>query len=109
MHDALLKRHLGFLRDDMLEHNLRRIIEPYSCVDLTFVAKQISMELDRVEAKLAEMILDKKLSGTLDQGRGTLIVFEEPAADDAYTSGLEAVSKMNGVVDQLMKRAEGLR
>lgn len=42
------------------------MIEPYSKVQLSFVAQQVNLPLPFVLEKLSEMILDKKVTGTLD-------------------------------------------
>ena len=69
--DLLVRHHLSFLREQLLESNLIRIVEPYSVVEIDHVAKKIGiMEGGEVERKLSQMILDGKLRGILDQGRG---------------------------------------
>jgi len=107
--DRLVRNHLGSLQDTMLEQNLLRLIEPFSVVEVTHVAELIELPLQRVESKLAEMILDKKLSGTLDQGKGHLVLFDSAPQDKTYTSAVAALSGLNGVVDSLFKRAEELK
>lgn len=76
-----MKSHVERLYNSLLEDNLCKIILPYSEVQIDFIAQQIGLELLVVQAKLSEMILDKKIDGTLDQGRGCLIVFEEIEAN----------------------------
>ncbi|XP_064401733.1 26S proteasome non-ATPase regulatory subunit 11-like [Halichondria panicea] len=103
--DPIVKAHLDSLYDTLLEQNLLRIIEPYSCVEIDHVAKIIELPLDQVEKKLSQMILDKSLNGILDQGRGVLIVFEDTAVDQTYTTSLDTISSMGKVVDGLYSRA----
>ncbi len=61
--DPVVRTHFGTLSDTMLEKELCRLIEPYSFVQLKHVAERIGLPLDRVEKKLAQMILDQKFSG----------------------------------------------
>ena len=57
------------------------------------MAKKIGiMEGGEVERKLSQMIMDGKLRGILDQGRGRLIVYEEGEKDMAMEGGLEVIA-----------------
>eukprot|EP01083_Nonionella_stella_P012152 34495_1 len=107
--DILIKHHLKFLHQQLLESNLIRIIEPYSCVEITHVANLIEMPLDAVEKKLSQMILDGKLNGILDQGKGQLIVYEEGEKDLAMEKGLQVIANMDNVVSSLFVRSHALR
>merc|ERR1711988_1942909 len=57
--DKIVERHLDTLYQTMLEQNLCRIIEPYSRVQVKFVAEKINLPENQVEKKLSQMILDK--------------------------------------------------
>jgi 26S proteasome regulatory subunit N6 len=107
--DLLIKHHLNFLHEQLLESNLIRIIEPYSCVEITHVANLIEMPLATVEKKLSQMILDEKLNGILDQGKGHLIVYEDSEKDLAMEKGLKVIGNMDEVVSSLFVRSRALR
>lgn len=106
--DVIVRAHLGTLYDNMLEQNLCRIIEPYSRVQVDFVAQSIKLPKPQVEKKLSQMILDKKFHGILDQGEGVLIVFEETVVDKTYEMALETINSMGKVVDTLYQKAKKL-
>ncbi|KAI5859012.1 PCI domain-containing protein [Tricharina praecox] len=99
--DRFIRSHSTDLYDNMLEHNLSRVIEPFSRVEISHVAKLVGLDTQQVETKLSRMILDKKLSGVLDQGEGCLIVFEEQGSDISYDAALKTIKKLSDVVEVL--------
>jgi 26S proteasome regulatory subunit N6 len=65
----------------------------------------IELPIDHVEKKLSQMILDKKFAGTLDQGAGCLIIFEDPKTEEIFPATLETIGNVGKVVDSLYMRS----
>lgn len=103
--DPIVHRHLSSLYSTLMEQNLCRLIEPYSRVEIAHIADMIELPFDHVEKKLSQMILDKKFAGTLDQGAGCLIIFDDPKTDAIYPATLETMSNIGKVVDSLYIRS----
>jgi len=108
LEDPIVLRHLNQLYDNLLESHLIRLIEPFSRIEIPQVAKLIELPVEQVESKLSEMILDQKLNGTLDQGAGVLIVFDETQQDGTFDAALDTIKELNSVVDKLYKKARKL-
>lgn len=48
MEDPVIKRHFNYLYNTLLEDNLKKIIEPYSEVQIDYVAKNIGLPMERI-------------------------------------------------------------
>jgi 26S proteasome regulatory subunit N6 len=99
--DKVVQYHLNNVRTDLLEKNLIKIIKPYSVVEIDFVAKCIGLSYDDVNNKLRQMILDKKINGILDQGKGSLIIYEIDTTNPYLEQSLKTFKNLEKVVEAL--------
>ncbi|KAI6241644.1 putative 26S proteasome regulatory subunit rpn-6.1 [Aphelenchoides fujianensis] len=123
--DPVVRKHFNALSDTMLEKELCRLIEPYSYVQISHVATAIGLSADKVEKKLAQMILDRKFygewrrlqrshsvsarSGSLHQGDGMLIVYDPVPEEHTYDLSVQTIRAMGDVLDVLYNRAQAIR
>merc|ERR1712039_22186 len=104
--DPIIHFHLEGLNETLLEQNILRILEPFSRVEIAHVAELMELPLQRTQTKLSEMILDQKLNGTLDQGVGVLIVFEQEQVRSTYDNALKTIKNTSEVLDTLYGMAK---
>ena len=102
--DPIIKYHITNLHNDLLEKNLIKIIKPYSVVEIEFVAKSIGLNYQDVLNKLRQMILDKKINGILDQGKGSLIIYESDVSNPYLDKSIETFKNLEKVVEALDKK-----
>jgi 26S proteasome regulatory subunit N6 len=99
--DTFVRNHLRNLYDNLLEANLTKVIEPFSRVEIAHIAQLVGLDQNQIEKKLSQMILDKVITGVLDQGAGCLIIYDESERDQGYDAALETIDKLSNVVDVL--------
>ena len=102
--DPVIKFHINNLHTDLLEKNLIKIIKPYSVVEIDFVAKCIGLSYQDVLNKLRQMILDKKINGILDQGKGSLIIYDSDESNPYLDKSIETFKNLEKVVEALDKK-----
>jgi len=102
--DPILRYHIDNLHNELLEKNLIKIIKPYSVVEIEFVAKTIGLSYQDVLNKLRQMILDKKINGILDQGKGSLIIYELDSSNPYLDKSIETFKNLEKVVEALDKK-----
>jgi 26S proteasome regulatory subunit N6 len=103
--DNFMKHHLSNLHEELLEKNLRKIIEPYSMVEIDYITKTVGIDSNEILNKLSQMILDKKINGILDQGRGSLIIYEDSLTNEYLEKSLKVYKSLDSVVDSLFNKA----
>lgn len=104
--DSVISHHVRELNERLIEQNLCRIVEPYSRVEIDHIAKLAKLPIDRVQSKLGDMILDKKLNATLDQGIGVLILFADEEFGSFYDDILETIANTSNCVDSLFEKSK---
>ena len=103
--DQVISTHVTMLYDTMLEQHLCRIIEPFSKVEISHIAELIGLREDVVLQKLSQMILDQHFEGTLDQGSGCLILFDDVNTNQIYDTSMKNIKALSDVVDSLFEKA----
>ena len=106
--DPIIQAHIGDLYDDLLEANLLKIVQSYSCVQIERIAELIELDSSTVEKKLSQMILDDTLSGVLSQGDGVLKLYEKDQRDETFALVLDFIDEMGHVVDSLYQKGSTL-
>lgn len=106
--DNIIAHHLINLQNELLEKNLIKIIQPYSVVEIDFVTKTIGLPYNEILLKLSQMILDKKINGILDQGRGSLILYEETKVNPYLEKTLGTFKNLDKVVEALNKKVRSI-
>ena len=102
--DTVIHYHINNLQNDLLEKNLIKIIKPYSVVEIDFIAKSIGLNYQEVLNKLRQMILDKKINGIIDQGKGSLIIYDEESSNPYLDKSIETFKNLEKVVEALDKK-----
>ncbi|KAK1932881.1 PCI domain containing protein [Babesia divergens] len=106
MMDPVLQQEVHRLYEALLERNILRLLEPYNVVEIDFIASKLSLPQDKVEKKLAEMILDHKLRGTIDQGKANLLIYDEEAKETFYEDVNKTIGHLTRVIDTLYEKAQ---
>jgi len=67
MDDAFIRSYIGELLRSLRTQYLIDLIKPYSRLELSFLAKQLNVEIQEVEDLLIGLILEGKVDGRIDQ------------------------------------------
>ncbi len=106
--DVVIQRHISQIHETLLEQNLLRVIEPFSRVEISHVARLVNLPLRQVESKLSQLILDEKIRGILDQGANVLEIFDEQKSDKTYADAIDTIKRMGSVVHSLYEKVHGI-
>jgi len=105
--DENTQRQLTDMYGQLLESHLLKVIEPYNRVQIKFLADTLRLPADVIEARLSQMILDKKLRGIVDQQHMCLVVFEEAHPVELYDDALKTLDSLDKLVTSLFDKVAG--
>ena len=104
--DLVIKNKLNELKNKLLEQNLLRLLEPFEIVEISHIANLIKLPINTIQNKLSQMILDSKFNGILDQGTGSIKVFQQIPKTTIYDNAIDTIQVLNDAVDQLFDKAK---
>ncbi|KAF1761029.1 hypothetical protein GCK72_009283 [Caenorhabditis remanei] len=107
--DKVVAVHSQNLERNMLEKEISRVIEPYSEIELSYIARVIGMTVPPIEKAIARMILDKKLLGSIDQHGDTVLIYPKAGATKQFTQALSTISKLTKTVDVSYNRTKAIK
>lgn len=70
--EPFLMKYIEPLRRRMREQAVLSAVKPFSKVSMQYLAERLNLSADEVERILVDLILDEKLSGSIDQRQGHL-------------------------------------
>lgn len=98
MDDLFIRSYIGELLRSLRTSYLIDLIKPYTRLELSFLAKQLNVEIAEVEDLLIGLILEGKVDGKIDQvgmrlelDRGQVLEKKRYAALEKWTEALEGV------------------
>ncbi|CAI5444608.1 unnamed protein product [Caenorhabditis angaria] len=103
--DRVVSVHSISLEENMLQKEISRVVEPYSEIELSFVARKIGMTEPPIERAIAKMILDRKLLGCIDQRSGTVIIYPPATSNRPFIRAMTTIKEITKSVDASYQKA----
>ena len=99
--DPFIMKYVEPLLRNIRAQVLLQLVKPYQRITLAFIADGLNITEPEVEAVLVELILDRRLSGRIDQKRGFLEL--QDSKKTATSSKYEAIGKWANALEALSK------
>lgn len=69
--DEVIQFHMNYLRNELMEQNFLKIVEPYNVVEIQFVAEKMDLPVDEVYYENSQLFIDCKEIVADDSGQKT--------------------------------------
>jgi len=99
MEDAFIREHIEDLLRNIRTQVLIKLIKPYTRIQIQFISGELNIESGDVESLLVSCILDKTISGRIDQVSGVLELDKSSEGSARYS----ALDKWNTQLNNLQK------
>ncbi|CAI2348514.1 unnamed protein product [Caenorhabditis sp. 36 PRJEB53466] len=107
--DKVVAVHSQNLERNMLEKEISRVIEPYSEIELSYIARVVGMTVPPIEKAIARMILDRKLSGSIDQHGDIVVIHPKADTTKQFDRSLTSIRELTKTVDVSYARAKHIK
>uniref|UniRef100_A0A8R1HL94 Probable 26S proteasome regulatory subunit rpn-6.2 n=1 Tax=Caenorhabditis japonica TaxID=281687 RepID=A0A8R1HL94_CAEJA len=109
LEDKVVSVHSKNLERNMLEKEISRVVEPYSEIELSYIARVIGMTVAPVEKAIARMILDRKMYGSIHQHGDTVVIHPKADLTKQFTRSLTTIKELTKTVDASYVRAKEIK
>lgn len=103
MDDPFIRNYMEDLLEKIRTQVLLKLVAPYTVVRLEFIAKNLNVSVEDVETLLVSLILDKKVSGKVDQVRQLLLLDHESVNASTYSALDKWADKLGSLHDAMLK------
>lgn len=108
MDDPFIRLYIGDLLRSLRTQYLIDLIKPYTRLELTFLAKQLNVDLEEVEELLIGLILEGKVEGRIDQVAMRLELDKKQALEKKRYTALEKwTDALESVHSAVINKAPG--
>mmetsp|Transcript_23381 Transcript_23381/g.58470 ORF Transcript_23381/g.58470 Transcript_23381/m.58470 type:complete len:442 (+) Transcript_23381:166-1491(+) len=98
--DAFLSPYVEELRHNIRTEVILHLIKPYTDVSLEFISEELEVSVDDVEGLIVGLILDGKITGSLDQVKAKLYLY----TDNMGASHVQSLSRWTKQLEVLHTR-----
>ena len=103
MGDPFIRTYIDDVLRNVRTQFLIKLIKPFTSIEIKFISKQLSIPEEDVEELLVGLILDKRISGQIDQVNSRLVL--DRRSTDAHK--YEALNAWSTNVSSLCKTVIG--
>ncbi|OIR57623.1 MAG: 26S proteasome regulatory subunit N6, RPN6/PSMD11 [Amphiamblys sp. WSBS2006] len=101
--DKTVNKFVLGLYNTLFEKNILKVLQPYSRIEIKAAADRIGLSPDMVEKKIAQLILDGTINGTIDKKTDAIVIKETKHPVDRSTE-TEILEQLGHMVASLHKR-----
>ncbi|KAH8551452.1 PCI domain-containing protein [Umbelopsis sp. PMI_123] len=86
MGDSFIRTYIDDVLKNIRTQVLIRLIKPYTRIEIPFISTQLNIPVEDVQELLVTLILDKKISGRIDQVQQRLEIQQKSSDTDRYAA-----------------------
>jgi len=105
MGDSFIRTYIDDVLKNIRTQVLIRLIKPYTRIEIPFISRQLNIPVKDVEELLVTLILDKKISGRIDQVQQRLEIQQKSSDTNRYAAMNEWSTNVASVCKAVLSKA----